>query len=138
MVDIFSKQKRSEIMSKIKSKNTKPELLIRKLLYQKGYRYRLHKQNLPGKPDMVFGKLKKLIFINGCFWHGHKCGKNISPENNKLFWKNKIEKNKKRDNENFNKLKAMGWKCLIVWQCEIKLKNLNLLLKKLISFLEEK
>ena len=86
-MDIYSPKKRSEIMSKISGKNTKPELIIRKLVHSKGYRFRIHKSNLPGKPDLVLSKYKKVIFVNGCFWHNHKnCRRSILPATNKKFW----------------------------------------------------
>ena len=136
MSDIYSKQKRSLIMSKISNKNTKPEILIRKLLYSLGYRFRLHKKELPGKPDIVLPKHKKVIFVNGCFWHGHnKCVRSKLPLTNKKFWSDKIAKNKKKDRSNFIRLKKLGWNYLVIWQCEISKKNFNKLTNKIISFL---
>jgi DNA mismatch endonuclease, patch repair protein len=125
MTDIFSKKKRSQIMSKITGKNTKPELIIRKLLFSEGYRYRLHRKNLPGNPDIVFPGRKKVIFINGCFWHQHNCKRAALPETNKSFWQNKLEGNVKRDKKNLLELKKLGWSYLIIWQCKIKKENLD-------------
>lgn len=136
MADIFSKKKRSEIMSKITGKNTKPEIIIRKLIFYEGYRYRLHRKDLPGKPDIVFPSKKKVIFINGCFWHGHKCKRGTLPETNKEFWEDKINGNKKRDKENKRKLTKLGWEYLVIWQCEIKKKKFDKLLFKITDFLE--
>ena len=93
MADVFSKKKRSQIMSNITGKNTMPELIIRKALFSEGYRYRLHRKDLPGNPDIVFPSRNKVIFINGCFWHGHNCKKAALPETNKQFWKKKINGN---------------------------------------------
>ena len=126
MVDKFSKHKRSEIMSHIKSKNTKPEITVRKIIYSLGYRYRLHRKDLPGKPDLAFIKKKKVIFINGCFWHGHSgCKKSALPDTNYEFWNDKIKNNVNRDTRNYKLLKDMGWKYLVIWQCEIKNDNLE-------------
>ena len=136
MSDIYSKEKRSLIMSKISGKNTKPEILIRKLLHSQGFRFQLHKKELPGKPDIVFSKYKKVIFVNGCFWHGHKnCSRSKLPTTNKEFWSAKIYGNKKKDKSNYIKLKKLGWNYLVIWQCEISKKNLEKLSNKFISFL---
>lgn len=124
-------------MSNITGKNTKPELLVRKALFSEGYRYRLHRKDLPGNPDIVFTSRKKAIFINGCFWHGHNCKKAALPENNKQFWKNKINGNVKRDKTNSDKLEEMGWKSFVVWQCEIKKSTLEKKIKQIKTFLEE-
>lgn len=136
MADIFKKEKRSQIMSHISGKNTKPEIIIRKIVHSLGYRFRLHKKELPGKPDIVFHKLKKVIFINGCFWHGHKnCLRSKLPATNKKFWKIKIEGNKRNDKSNKIKLKRLGWDYLVIWQCEIKKKNAEKLETKISKFL---
>ncbi|MCK4447907.1 MAG: DNA mismatch endonuclease Vsr [Candidatus Marinimicrobia bacterium] len=135
MTDIFSPKKRSQIMKKIGPKNSKQELFIRKLIFSFGYRYRLHRKDLPGKPDLVFPKYKKVIFINGCFWHHHNCKRGKLPETNREFWKKKILGNVKRDKENYKELKEFGWKILVVWQCEIKTKNTEYLQQKIKSFL---
>ena len=138
MVDKFSKHKRSEIMSHIKSKNTKPEITVRKIVYSLGYRYRLHRKDLPGKPDLAFIKKKKVIFINGCFWHGHSgCKKSALPDTNYEFWNDKIKNNVNRDTLNYQRLKDMGWKYLIIWQCEIKKDKLENIKSKIIHFLNE-
>ena len=136
MADIFDKEKRSEIMSKISGKNTKPELIIRKALFAEGYRYRLHRKDLPGNPDMVFPSRKKVIFINGCFWHGHNCKKAALPETHREFWEKKLNGNKERDKRNLVKLKAMGWKNLVIWQCQIKKSTLKTQIDKIKAFLE--
>jgi len=134
--DIYSKQKRSQIMSKISGKNTKPEIIIRKIAHNLGYRFRLHKKDLPGKPDLVFPKYKKVIFVNGCFWHGHsKCSRSNLPTTRKMFWKEKIENNKKRDKTNKTKLKKLGWDYLVIWQCEIKKSNYGKLMERIQLFL---
>ncbi len=123
MSDIFSFQKRSDIMSKIGGKNTKPEILVRKFLFSKGFRYRINVKTLPGKPDIVLPKYKTVIFINGCFWHGHNCKKGKLPSSNIDFWRKKISNNKSRDDKNSDLLIKLGWKVIIIWQCEIS--NVN-------------
>ncbi|GBE17192.1 very short patch repair protein [bacterium BMS3Abin15] len=136
MPDIFSKKKRSEIMSKIGPKNSEPEIFIRKLVHGMGYRFRLHRKELPGKPDLVFPKYKKVIFVNGCFWHGHKgCKRAKLPETNKSFWEKKIKKNVKNDEKNTKALKSLGWDSLTIWQCEINTNNLSFLKREISVFL---
>lgn len=111
----------SDQMRKIKSKNTKIELLIRKLVYKMGYRYRLYVAELPGKPDIVFKTRKKVIFIHGCFWHQHEnCVISKLPKSNQEYWLPKLKRNKERDLENQEKLKKLGWSFLNIWECQIK------------------
>jgi DNA mismatch endonuclease (patch repair protein) len=120
-MDIWSKKKRSEVMSKIRSKNTKPEKKLRSLLHQKGLRFRIHRKDLPGNPDIVFPKQKLAIFVHGCFWHLHKdCREGRIPSSNSSFWKQKLEKNVAKDLTAANELKAMGWNVLTIWECEIE------------------
>ena len=110
-------------MRAIRSAHTKPELIVRKLLHSQGYRYRLHRRDLPGKPDIVFPSRKKIIFVHGCFWHQHessKCQISQKPRSNKNYWLPKLERNKQRDREAQDKLKALGWKVLVLWECEVK------------------
>jgi len=135
MTDIFSKEKRSEIMRKVKNKNTKPEMVIRELLTQMGYKYRLSTKKLHCKPDIIFPSKKKVIFINGCFWHGHDCKRGRLPETNKEFWQQKIQKNIERDQINYSECNKEGWSYLIFWQCEIKSSNTDYLKTKLLMFL---
>ena len=121
MSDIFSKEKRSIIMSKISSKNTKPEILVRKYLFAHGFRFRVNDKRLPGKPDILLPKYKSVIFVNGCFWHGHPgCKYAYTPKSNTEFWINKISGNQKRDAATKRKLEESGWKVIIVWECEIR------------------
>ncbi len=120
-MDIWSKEKRSEVMSKIRGKNTKPEILLRSALFKLGLRFRIHKKELPGKPDIVLPKYKTAIFVHGCFWHYHKdCREGRIPNTNSKFWKEKLEMNIKKDEDNVLKLKTIGWKVLIIWECEIE------------------
>jgi len=123
MADIVSKKKRSEMMSGIKGKNTKPELKIRSALHKLGYRYKLYDKKLPGKPDLVFPKYNAVIFIHGCFWHLHNCHLFKWPSTRPEFWKEKITGNKERDEKNLQALKEMNWRILIIWECALKGKN---------------
>lgn len=123
MGDIYSKWKRSEIMSQISGTETKPEILVRKYLFSKGFRFRKNDKRLPGRPDIVLPKYKTIIFIHGCFWHGHHCKAAKLPETNKEFWENKINSNIERDKNNQLLLEKLNWKIIIVWQCELKNKK---------------
>jgi len=126
MSDIFSSKKRSEIMSKISGKETKPEILVRKYLFANGFRFRKNVKTLPGKPDIVLPKYKTIIFVHGCFWHGHKdCKKSKLPKTRKEFWENKIRGNIQRDKTNIEELKNQGWNVLVLWECELKNKELR-------------
>ncbi|MBO4975184.1 MAG: DNA mismatch endonuclease Vsr [Bacteroides sp.] len=139
MSDIFSLQKRSAIMSKIGGKNTKPEILVRKFIFSKGFRYRINVKTLPGKPDIVLPKYKTVIFVNGCFWHGHNCKKGKLPSSNIDFWKKKISNNKSRDDKNSDLLIKLGWKVIIIWQCEIsKIDDRIKILNKLLEDIKQK
>lgn len=120
LMDIFSPQKRSWNMSRIKSKDTAPEMRVRSALHRAGYRFRLHVKDLPGKPDIVLPKYKTVIFVHGCFWHRHKgCSKATTPSTNQEFWKKKFQQNVGRDKRNQAKLKKLGWKVVVVWECNI-------------------
>ena len=123
MPDIYSQKKRSQIMSSIGGKETKPEIIVRKFLFSRGYRYRKNVKTLPGKPDIVLPKYKTVIFINGCFWHNHKnCKASKLPETRHDFWKKKITGNILRDKKNYQKLKKLGYKVIIIWLCNLKSK----------------
>ena len=134
MADKVDKKRRSEIMSSIRGQNTQPEMIVRKYLFSKGFRYRLHDKLLPGKPDIKLTKYNSLVFINGCFWHGHTdCKIYVMPKTNKKFWYSKIENNVERDKRNIELLKNLGWKIIVVWECEIKRKNRELALQNLVD-----
>lgn len=120
MADHVPPSKRSAIMALVKSKNTGPELIVRKMLHRKGYRFRLHKKDLPGSPDLVFPCRKKVIFVHGCFWHGHGCRYGQLPKSRLTYWKPKIMANKARDVSKERLLENAGWKALVLWQCELK------------------
>lgn len=119
-MDVHSPEKRSFNMSKIRSKNTKPEILVRKWLWKNNYRYRLYASDLPGKPDIVFRSRKAVIFVHGCFWHQHGCKYSSAPKSHQDFWIKKFELNIKRDKKNIENLLNQGWQVLILWECEIK------------------
>jgi len=127
---------RSKIMKSVKSKNTGAEIYVRKIACSLGYNhYRLNVKTLPGSPDVVFKKLRKVIFVNGCFWHGHDCNKGRLPKSNITFWKNKVVNNIKRDREAYKNIKKMGWKYLVIWQCELKKESHSI--RKIKKFLEK-
>lgn len=112
---------RTRTMRAVKSSDTKPELLVRRLLHRLGYRYRLHRDNLPGKPDIVFTGRRKVVFVHGCFWHGHDCARGArQPKTNAEYWRNKIARNEARDREHMQNLQASGWDALILWECELR------------------
>lgn len=116
-------------MSSIRSRDTKPEIMVRSFLYRKGLRYRLYCDDLPGKPDLVLRKYNCVVFVHGCFWHGHinsECKRSNIPKSNSDYWINKIKKNVQRDEKNIEDLKKLGWRVFILWECEVK-KELNLL-----------
>lgn len=119
-MDHLSKAERSVLMSKIRGKDTKPEKFIRRLVWDAGFRYRLHGKNLPGCPDLVFAGKKKVIFVHGCFWHGHSCRKDKIPKTRTTFWKQKFDKNRRRDSSSVRQLRKIGWKSLTVWECKVK------------------
>lgn len=121
MVDIVDKQTRSRMMSGIRGKNTQPEMLVRKYLHAKGFRYRLHDKKLPGSPDIVLRKYQLAIFVHGCFWHRHKgCRYSTTPAQNREKWQLKFRQNTKRDKRQINQLIDMGWRVLVIWECALK------------------
>jgi DNA mismatch endonuclease (patch repair protein) len=121
MTDVHDKATRSYNMSKIKGKDTKPEMLLRRYLHANGLRYSLHNKNLPGKPDLTLSKYHTVIFVNGCFWHGHKgCKYFVLPKTKSEWWRVKIEETIKRDNKILKELKEHGWNSLVIWECELK------------------
>ena len=122
MVDVVDKQTRSRMMAGIRGKNTKPELLLRRALHAHGFRYRIHDDKLPGKPDLVFPMYKAAIFIHGCFWHRHpQCWWNTTPSSNVVFWEDKLGKNAERDARTVEELRRRGWRIAIVWECSFRL-----------------
>ena len=132
-MDVHDKETRSYNMSCIKGKGTKPEEFVRKYLFSQGFRYRKNDKRLPGTPDIVLPKYKTVIFVNGCFWHGHKgCKYFVWPKNNAEFWKKKIEDNISRDQKKTEALEEQGWKVIVVWECELK-KDADLAFSKIVK-----
>lgn len=136
MADVHSKETRSYNMSRIRSKDTKPEMLVRKFLHSQGFRYRLHVKDMPGKPDIVLPKYKIVIFIHGCFWHGHdNCQYYVIPKTRTEWWLNKISNNISKDRNSEDALIKAGWRLIKVWECELKKdkreENLNLVLEQI-------
>lgn len=136
MTDVFPESKRSWIMSRVRGKDTSPEIIVRSLIHSLGYRFRLHRKNLPGKPDIIFPCRRKLIFVHGCFWHGHDCTRgNRVPKTNDVYWKDKIGRNIERDKKHQRELSLLGWRTFVIWECQIK--DVDALRSAIISFLEE-
>jgi DNA mismatch endonuclease, patch repair protein len=132
-MDIMSACKRSALMSRIKPTDTKPELTIRGILFKLGYRYRLHGRKLAGKPDIVFPGRRRVIFVHGCFWHRHTCGRAYQPKIRAQFWQTKFDANVSRDKRNIAELRNLGWKTLVIWECEVD--DVNALQQRLLRFL---
>lgn len=138
MTDVHSRKVRSYNMSRIRGKDTKPELLVRKFLFANGFRYRLHDKKLPGKPDIVLPKYKTVIFVHGCFWHGHEgCRYFVVPKTRTEWWLEKIGRNKQRDKHNYSKIKAEGWKILTIFECELRNDKKDRCFKKIHRFLSQ-
>lgn len=134
MTDVFSPEVRSRVMARVSGKNTKPELIVRKLIHSMGFRFRIHKKTLPGKPDIVLVRHQKIILVHGCFWHGHKdCPRAARPTSNKKFWNNKLDANIQRDKRDRAELRKIGYSVLTLWECQIR--NLPRLQRKLATFL---
>lgn len=129
-------QATSHRMKQVRQKNTAPELILRRLLHAEGYRYILHDKRLPGHPDMVFPRRKKVIFVHGCFWHGHICARAKLPKTNVEFWSEKIEKNKARDKSVVAQLRRHGWGVAIVWECSLGHSSIHTTLSRLRTFLK--
>jgi DNA mismatch endonuclease, patch repair protein len=139
MADVHEPEVRSYNMSRIKSKNTKPELIVRKFLFSKGFRYRIHDDKLPGKPDIVLPKYKTVIFIHGCYWHGHEgCKYFVIPKTNTEWWMNKINGNIQNDKKNISLLEIIGWKVIKIYECQLKKFDRNNTLLDLVAILQYK
>ena len=136
MTDTIGPERRSRNMSRIRSRNTRPEMAVRRLLHRMGHRYRLHRKDLPGTPDIAFGPRRKVIFVHGCFWHGHACRRGIRvPKSNIEYWRAKIARNVKRHAGQLEELTAAGWTCLTLWECELA--DADALERRLNAFLNE-
>ncbi|HEX3879202.1 MAG TPA: DNA mismatch endonuclease Vsr [Bryobacteraceae bacterium] len=120
-MDTFSAAERSAVMKRVRSKDTQPEMAVRSMVHRMGFRYALHRRDLPGNPDMVFPSRQRIIFVHGCFWHGHSCrsGRN-RPASNTDYWIAKLNRNVARDSSNRRRLRSLGWRMLVVWECELK------------------
>ncbi len=133
MADRLTRSTRSALMSRVKSQHTAPEMLVRKAAYALGYRFRLHCQELPGCPDLVFRRYQAVVFVHGCFWHGHRsCRRSARPTSNVSFWNQKLDANEKRDRRNVRKLRALGWRVLTIWECQTH--DLDLIRRRLSEF----
>lgn len=138
MTDVHTKEQRHKNMAAIRAKNTKPEIIVRKFLWNNGYRYRLNHPRLPGKPDIVLRKYRTCIFVNGCFWHKHEgCKYFVVPKTRTEFWLNKINRNQERDKEVKKQLAKMGWHSITIWECELKLSNKDKTLESLLYTLNK-
>ena len=138
MGDVVTPEQRHKCMARIRSKNTKPEIMVRKYLFARGFRYRKNVRRLPGTPDIVLRKYRTVIFVNGCFWHGHEgCRYSHLPKSNVEFWRNKIERNKKRDLRERVELRRMGWHVIQVWECQLKPKEREMTLRSIEQALYE-
>jgi DNA mismatch endonuclease (patch repair protein) len=139
MVDTISARRRSENMRRIRSKGTKPEMGVRRLVHMLGYRFRLHSTKLPGKPDLVFSSLRKTIEVRGCFWHQHKgCIDSHIPKSQVDYWRPKLRRNVRRDERNLKELRALGWRVLVIWECEVKTSKSQRLGARLNRFLRSR
>lgn len=134
MADMFTRKRRSEIMANIRSADTIPEVELRKLVHSLGFRFRLHRTDLPGKPDLVLPKHRAALMMNGCFWHGHTCKDGRRPGSNTEYWNRKLDRNAQRDKKNLAALKRLGWRCLVVWECQLK--NRERLERRILHYLE--
>jgi DNA mismatch endonuclease (patch repair protein) len=137
MTDTLTPEQRHRCMSHIKGSGTKPELKVRRWLWSHGYRYRLNVKSVPGKPDIVMRPYRTAIFVNGCFWHGHDCGKSRMPKSNTDFWEAKIARNRKRDKENYRVLQENGWHVIVIWECQLKPAVIEHTMREVALLLEE-
>ena len=136
-MDTVSAERRSEIMSRVRSRDMRPEMIVRRLVHGLGYRYRLHGKRLPGQPDLVFASRRRVIFVHGCFWHRHPdCGQARTPKSRVQFWRTKLDRNRERDLANQRELHHMGWHLLVVWECELH--DLESVTKRVVCFLEDR
>ena len=137
-MDVLTEAQRQRCMSAVGNRDTKPEMIVRRMVHSLGYRFRLHRRNLPGCPDLVFATRRKVIFAHGCFWHRHTCSKGMSmPSTHAEFWRCKLEANRSRDERNRRKLLELGWKSLVIWECQTNPSKSEYLKNKICRFLEE-
>jgi DNA mismatch endonuclease (patch repair protein) len=122
-MDTLTVEQRSAVMSRVRSKNTRPELIVRSILHRMGFRFRLHRSDLPGRPDIVLPRHGAVVFVHGCFWHGHHCKRGSEPSSNIEFWRDKIDGNRRRDRRSIRRLRRDGWRVVVVWECQTKVKQ---------------
>ena len=135
-MDTLTPKQRHANMASIRSKNTKPEMVVRRWLWSRGFRYRLNSPRLPGHPDLVLRKYRTCVFVNGCFWHGHQgCRYFVVPKTNTEFWMNKIDANRARDQKKISELEAMGWRVIVIWECELKQGKQDDTLRRIVKML---
>lgn len=137
MVDTFSPSERSRIMAAVKAKDTTPEMVVRRIAHALGFRFRLHIKGLPGTPDLVFPRLKRVIIVNGCFWHGHTCGRCRIPATRREYWVAKINRNMERDRSSRRALRRGGWRVMVVWECQTIVRRQSELKRRLTRFLTD-
>jgi DNA mismatch endonuclease (patch repair protein) len=136
MADVFTPEQRSAVMRAVKGADTKPEMIVRRMVHALGYRYRLHVRSLPGAPDLVFPRLKKVIFVHGCFWHRHRCEAGQSMPASKVeYWEAKFAANRRRDQRHRRQLRSLGWQVLVIWECQLRVKARERLAEKVQTFL---
>jgi len=135
-VDTRTAKKRSEIMRAVRTANTGPEMEVRSILHRLGFRFRTHNRELPGRPDVVLRRHRKVVFVHGCFWHGHRCSKGKLPKSRLNYWAPKIATNKKRDTQNLAAIRRLGWQSIVVWQCELR--NRRKLVKRLNAYMQRR
>ena len=133
MADTFSAEQRSWVMGRIRSRDTVPERIVRSMLHRIGFRFRLHRKDLPGKPDIVLPKHRAIVFVHGCYWHGHGCKRGRPPRSNQAYWSEKIAGNRARDDQHVYALKTLGWRPIVIWECELR--DPDSVLDKLRAFL---
>ena len=133
-MDILTPEQRSEVMRRVRGKDTKPEMLLRSALHRAGFRFRLHRRSLPGAPDIVFPGRRKAIFVHGCFWHSHLCKRARKPASNRDYWIPKLAENKKRDARSRRRLAALGWRSMVVWECQLR--TMDKVMEKVERFLD--
>ena len=136
-MDNLNSDQRSALMARIRSKDTTPELVLRRMLHRRGYRYLLHDRRLPGAPDLVFPSRRAVIFVHGCFWHGHECKIARIPKSNLDYWNNKLARNRQRDETHRRNLRRLGWRVLVVWECATRASSPTKLLNRVMRFLDK-
>lgn len=138
MAERITKTQRSRIMAAVKSTDTEPEMIVRRMVHAMGYRYRLHVKSLPGAPDLVFPRLEKIIFVHGCFWHQHRCKRgHRMPATRRAYWKKKLEGNRRRDAANRRRLRRLGWRVLTIWECQLRADRIEATSLRIRAFLAQ-